>query len=105
MSAWDSVKAWLRDGQPVARPYPTALESVDVSADLAASPTGGADYSTNPLKGIYVGDVTTGGPLVYVKLREDSAFRVWDCVKGMYIEGIIVGVGASTTAQKLVGLR
>ena len=100
--------AWLTpDGAPIARPYPTALGSVDVSGDLTAANGGPADYSSNPLKAIYVGDITAGSS-VYIKLREDSGFVEWDVTKGTYIEGLIVGVGGTTmgtTALKLVGLR
>lgn len=105
MSAWDSLKAWR--GKTTARSYPLPTESVDVSAALAAS---GADldYSSDPLRAIYVGDPFSNGAtpsLVYIKLLDDSDFTVWDCVKGECIKGVIVAVGASTTALKLVGLR
>jgi hypothetical protein len=103
---WNFLRAWLTpEGQKVPRPYPTALGQQDVSADLVAASGANVDYSSNPLKAIYVGDVITTGSLVYVKMLEDSGFFEWDCVQGMYIEGVIVGVGGSTTAEKLVGLR
>ncbi len=106
--SWDAFKGWLVNAQRVARAYSTALQQVDVSADIVTAAGADVSYAGNPLKGIYVGDVLNTGSLVYIKMHEDTAFVAWDCVKGMYIEGIIDevgGTGTGTTAEKLVGLR
>ena len=69
-----------------------------MSADAA---TADADYSGNPLRGIYVG----GTGSVFVKCLEDSAFVEWACPQGTRIDGIIVAVKMAPTATKLVGYR
>jgi hypothetical protein len=98
--SWEHVKAWLDPkGIKRGRPYPLWTESVDVSAAIA---TANADYSANPLRGLYVG----GAGVVYLKLQEDSAFSEWDCPAGFVIPGLIVAVRKlSTTATKLRGGR
>ncbi len=92
---WDLLQAWA--GRP--RSYPLGTQSVDVTADLA---TVDADYSANPLRGIYVGGLGS----VFVKLNDDSAFLEWSCPQGFVIPGVIKAVRKSgTTATKLVGIR
>lgn len=97
---WDHIKAWLDPkGLKRARPYPLWTQSVDVTAAIA---TTDADYTANPLRGLYVG----GAGIVYLKLQEDSAFLPWDCPAGFVIPGLIFAVQkASTTATKLIGGR
>jgi hypothetical protein len=105
---WSKVLAWLTpDGDPIARPYPTALQSVDVSGDLTTAGGGPADYESNPLKALHVGNTSTGG-IVYLKFYEDSSYIAWECVQGQRIDGLIVGVGGATlgtTATGLIGQR
>ncbi len=97
---WDQVRVWLDPkGLKRARPYPLWTQTVDVSAAIASAD---ADYSSNPLRGLYVG----GAGVVYVKLQEDGVFLDWDCPQGFVIPGLIYGVQkASTTATKLRGGR
>jgi len=106
---WEKILAWVSPtGAKVSRPAPTALQQVPVSADIVTAAGSDVDYSTNPLKAVYVGDPATSGSEVAVKMKDDTAFFVWDCPKGTYIEGIIVGIGSvatGTTALKLIGLR
>ncbi len=110
---WASIKAWASaTASPKStsgtRPFPIGIEQVDVSAALVAAAGGDVDYSANPLKAIYVGDITTSGPILSVTMYQDGGmFFVYDCIKGAYIEGLIVGVEGTgtTTAEKLVGLR
>jgi hypothetical protein len=102
---WGSVVAKAKSASDK-RAFPTSLQQVDVSADLVTAAGADVDYSDNPLKGIYVGDVAAGSIVSVTMVQDGGTFFTWDCVKGMLIPGVIVGVeGTVTTALKLVGVR
>jgi hypothetical protein len=89
------------DGVRRDRPGLLPSTTVDVTALLTGSKD--ADFSANPLKGLYVG----GDGSVYIKRVEDGAWFEYDCTKGAYIYGLIVAVGGAaghvSTATKLRG--
>jgi len=99
MSEWEKSKAWNERS----RAYPVPTQSVGVSADLTALHPAETevDYSSNPLRWIYVG----GDGDLYIKKSEDSAFHKYVVTAGQYIAGLIVAVSTSTTATELVGER
>lgn len=84
-------------------------ETIDISADVTAATAIAvdADYSTSPLKGLYVG----GAGTVYVRRVDDVAgkFVPYVMTAGGYIYGLIATIGATgahlTTATALVGER
>lgn len=102
---WGGPDTTQKRDKPSLLPEETVNVSTDVTA--AAAKAADADYSTNPLKGLYIG----GAGTVYVRRVDDAAgvFVPYIMLAGGYIFGLIAAVGASgsnvTTATALVGER
>lgn len=105
-------KRWKTSSDGIVRAKNSLLpeETVDVSAAVAAivatDTAADLDYSTNPLKGIYVGATGT----VWIQRVDDSTWFDYDVDKGAYIYGLIAKVGASgshttSASMKLRGER